>query len=212
YNPMTGPAALESVERLLEIDAEAVAQRAADDVLARCALPGPVELSVIVASPGLWTHRVTTEVEHRLRPERGSRSIVQMWTGESCEAEDVRREAVAETVRIVWTQLHGAAQTVERALLREGLALALAGGDAEPLEAGEVKATREVLAIIGECQLQSDVFAAAYGDPLAELLGLPTLGLVDRAGCRHAARLAAERVAAEGPASAIRYIGSTTLT
>ena len=212
YNPMAGPAALETVERLLAVDAEAVAQRSAEDVLARCELPGPVELSVIVASPGLWTHRVTTEVEHRLRPDRSPRSIVQMWSGESCEAEDVRREAAAETVRVAWSQLHGPAASVKRALLREGLALALSGSAPDYLTPGQVEATREVLVIVGESHLQSDVFAAAYGDPLAELMGLPPLGLADRAGCRYAAQLALEWLATEGPARTMRVGASATLT
>src|SRR5258708_27449122 len=53
YNPMAGPAALASVERLLELDAEAIAGRRAEEA----------EIAVVVSSPGLWTDRIATEVE-----------------------------------------------------------------------------------------------------------------------------------------------------
>ena len=207
YNPMAGPAALATVERLLEVDAEAVARRAADAALEELELPGPVELSVVVASPGLWTHRVTTEVEHRLRPARGIRSLVQMWSGEPAEASDVRREATAETVRVAWNQVHGEARSVRQALVREGLALAMSGSQGAHLSLPELQSFAEVLAIVGDSRAQSDIFTAAYGDPLAELMGLPTLGVVDRAGCRYAAEMAMSWLSAVGAARTLRGFG-----
>jgi hypothetical protein len=51
YNPMAGPAALATVERLLELDAEAIAGRHAEES----------EIAVVVSSPGLWTDRIATD-------------------------------------------------------------------------------------------------------------------------------------------------------
>jgi len=184
YNPMAGGAALDTVERLLGVQAERLAGESARVV--PDGQPEPLELAVVVPAPGLWTDRLITEAEHRLRPDRPRPTLVQMWAGEPVAAADVRREATAEAVRWVWTRAHGPAEDVLAAVTREGVALALSGSVLPPLDPAAHSAVEEAVAILGDSRAWADVLAVAYGDSLADALGLPPLGLPERAGCRYA--------------------------
>jgi hypothetical protein len=203
YNPMAGSSALETIELLLAADAETIAHNSARWMLAQCDLNESLKLSVIVATPGMWTHRLITEAEHRLRPERG-RSHVQMWAGEPAGEQDVWRESAAETVRIIWTLLHGPAQTLDAALVREGLALALSGSRSESLSAQEHASLRDTIAAIGDSSARPDILGIAYGDPLAAEMGWPQRGFPDRVGVRYAAEVAKRWLSELGPSVAVR--------
>ena len=63
YNPMAGAAALEAVLQALALGAEQIARAAATDTIAECDFTGSVTLAVVVASAGMWTDRLATEVE-----------------------------------------------------------------------------------------------------------------------------------------------------
>ena len=65
YNPMAGPHALDAVRHLMACSAEPIAGDAAQAVVEHCRFAGDVTLAIVVASPGMWTHRVATEVRHR---------------------------------------------------------------------------------------------------------------------------------------------------
>ena len=204
YNPMAGAAALETVERLRADAGEEVAARGARDVLRRTGGAGAVDLAVVVASPGLWTHRLVTEAEGRLRAKRDEPAVVLMWAGEASTAGDVHRQAAAETARVLWNRVHGPPLEVIAALAREGVALAIAETELESLSLAEARAVRDAVAVLGESRARQDVLALAYGDPIAETLGLTAYGLPDRAGCRWAAACAARRMAERGAREALR--------
>lgn len=93
FNPMTSKPAGETVEALLGVGAEAVAAEAATAVLDELGAGQEVELVmfVTVATPGMWTDRVATEVEHRLGGQRDLELL--FWTGEQIDAATVVRRA-----------------------------------------------------------------------------------------------------------------------
>ena len=180
YNPMTSKDVLATVEALLAIDAEGVVARAVggdhDDV----------ELFITVATPGMWTERLSTEVHHRLGPPTGQ---VLLWTGEDTSVETVRREAIAQAVRVQ----HGPVRTVAEVAAREGLAYARAGmtGACHDLVA-------EALDVVGDDEGIGTMAALLYGDAAAVQLGWTPLGLPWLAGYDHAIAEADEGVSRTG--------------
>src|ERR1051326_2406677 len=102
YHPMGGPHALETVEQLLVLDAEAVALEAAREAASLWAYADPIALSVVLCSPGAWTDRLTTEIQHRTtKRSPPGHGMVLHWTRETPTTEQIRREAIAETVRVM---------------------------------------------------------------------------------------------------------------
>lgn len=174
YNPMAGPAALASVQRLIELDAEAIAGRHAAEA----------ELAVVVSSPGLWTDRVATEVELRTDPEPPA--LVRFWAGEPVEAADVERECAAAAQRVRWSLEHGPARTVDAVLAREGAAYAVAGSPFGPLATGEAALVGDAVELLGASEQRGDIAVVLFGDPAAVALGWTPLGLPWHAGYRWA--------------------------
>lgn len=200
FNPMAGAAALECVEALIALDAERLAHDAARDVATACAYDAPITLAVVVGSPGLWTDRLATEVEHRTTQARADgRGLAYLWTKEPVSADDVRREATAEAVRVMWTALHPAPPTLHAVLAREGLASALAGetGHDEP-------AVRDALDVLGDSAVMGEIGGVLYGDAAAEALGWQPLGIPDRGGLRWAVARATAIIADRGAPNALR--------
>ena len=174
YNPMAGPAALASVQRLIELDAEAIAGRHAAEA----------ELAVVVSSPGLWTDRIATEVE--LRTDPGPPALVRFWAGEPIETADVERESAAAATRARWLGRHGPARTLADVLAREGAAYAVAGSPFGPLEAAEATLVGDAVGLLGASEQRGDIAAVLFGDPAAVALGGTPLGLPWHAGYRWA--------------------------
>ena len=204
YNPMAGAAALEAVQEAIALDAERIARDAAEGAIAECEYTGCVTLAVVVASAGMWTDRLATEIEYRTTAKRrADHGQVILWSREAITAEDVRRESVAETVRTMWTALHGQARTLRAVLSREGLAYALADPKAITPPDNEA-ALGDALEILGDSTTQGDIVAALYGDAVADQMGWPTLGIGDRGGAQWAAHRAVRTIAGIGEAAALR--------
>jgi hypothetical protein len=174
YNPMAGPEALATVERLLELDAEAIAGRHAEEA----------EIAVVVSSPGLWTDRIATEVE--LRTDPGPPALVRFWAGEPIETADVDRESAAAATRARWLGRHGPARTLEEVLAREGSAYVSCESPFGLLEAGEATLVGDAVALLGASELRGEIAAVLFGDPGALALGWTPLGLPWHAGYRWA--------------------------
>ncbi len=170
YNPMTSKPVLETIEALLAIDAEAIAER----------FCGDHDLSITVATPGLWTDRIATEIEYRLEK---TVNTVFLWTGEEVSPDVVRRETIAQVVRI-----EHPARTARELAIREGLAYASGGEAGEPDEA-----VAQALEIVGDEASVPTAAALLYGDDAAKLLGFLPLGLADHAGYRHCIAVAAQQ-------------------
>ena len=205
YNPMAGAAALEAVQQAIALGAEQIASEAAADTIADCEYTGgDITLAVVVASAGMWTDRLATEIEYRTTAmRRADHGQVMIWSREAMTAEDVRRESVAETVRTMWTALHGQARTLRAVLAREGLAYALADPKATTPPENDA-AIRDALNILGDSTTQGDIVAALYGDAVADQMGWPTLGISNRGGAQCAAYRAAQTIAEIGAAAALR--------
>ncbi len=193
YNPMAGDHALVAVEALLAMDAERLTRECAERVVAVAGYAGTVDLAVIVASAGMWTDRVATEVQYRTVAERRpGYGMVYQWTREELTPQGLEREACAETLRVLWTALHGPARSLHAVLHREGLAYAMAARcmtdpvAVERPSPAESAAVEGAIAVLGDSADPGEIAAVLFGDPGAEAMGWATLGIGDRAGYRWA--------------------------
>ena len=205
FNPMAGPGALESVRALSAIDAERLAEEAARSVAARCEFEGELTMAIAVASKGMWTDRLATEIHHRTGP-RPRHGIVLLWAGDILDAESVHRECVAEAVRDMWTALHGSATELGAVLAREGLAYALGGGVADATPRAADPAVEDAIAILGHSSTLGDIAGVLYGDPACAALGWTPLGLADHSGYRWAIDRATRVIAQAGPRDTLRLL------
>ncbi|MDQ6612166.1 MAG: hypothetical protein M3Y64_07010, partial [Gemmatimonadota bacterium] len=165
YNPMAGDAALETVAQLQEFDAETVATTTAHSVCALCNYHDCVTLAIAVRSKGLWTDRIATEVDDRISgaPRRAGFGVISLWSREVNTTTDVVRESAAETVRVLWSAMHGVCDTLQRAFAREGLAYAIATQLSGPsryttqLTPDETVTVIDAMEVIGDTRITGDI-------------------------------------------------------
>jgi hypothetical protein len=205
YNPMAGPHALETTEQLLDIDAEAVALEAASEAVNLCRYSGPITLAVVLCAPGAWTDRLATEIQHRTaqRPPPGQ-GLVLHWTREKPTAEQIRREAIAEAVRVMVVAVRERRESVASVLYREGLAYALGGNPYGPVTAEDEHAVGDAVEVLGASEAIGDMTAVLYGDAAAAALGWTPVGIAEHGGYRWAIDEAARRIEDVGAASVLR--------
>ena len=182
YNPMTSKPVLETIEALVAVKAEARLASVANEVAARLGFRGEATMHFTVATPGMWTDRLATEVEHRLlgRDPGG----VLWWFDEAVDAEAVESDIAAQTVRLVASARGGPPWDLAAAVHQEGLAMAMAGHDGR-LDPGAA----DVAEVLGEDPSLSTMVSFLYGDDAAVAMGFTPLGLGDRVGYRHADRV-----------------------
>jgi hypothetical protein len=209
YNPMAGPHALETTEQLILVDAEAIALEAASEVAALCRYPDTITLSVVLCAPGGWTHPLATEIEHRTtgRPPSGH-GLVLHWTRQTPTAEQIRREAIAEAVRVMAVGVLGRRESVASLLHREGLAYALGGNPYGPMTSEDERGVRDAVDVLGTSEAIGDMAAVLYGDAAAECLGWTPLGITEHGGYRWAIDQAGRRIEDVGAASALRAMAA----
>lgn len=189
YNPGTSKPVLAAVEALLGAGAEELLAAVAAEVmptwLARHGPGGaPLGMHITVATPGMWTDRLATEVGHRLQGQDPGAAL--LWFDEPTDPASLRPLFAAEVVRALHLAKAGPPATLAEAVAREGEALALAGGGGE-----RHPAAAEALEVYGGDPALPTMVAFLYGDDAARALGFTPLGLGDRVGYRHAAALAA---------------------
>jgi hypothetical protein len=209
YNPMAGPHALETTEQLLAIDAEKVAFDAASEVADLCNYPDPITLAIVLCAPGAWTDRLATEIQHRTagRPPSG-RGLVLHWTRETPAAAQIRREAIAEAVRVMAVALLGRRESVASLLHREGLAYSLGGNPYGPMTAEDEHAVRDAVDVLGASEQMSDMAAVLYGDAAAAALGWAPAGIAEHGGYRWAIDQAGRQIDHVGAPSALRCLSA----
>jgi hypothetical protein len=183
YNPMTSKDVLPTIEALLAIDGEARLGAAANRVAAELGFTDDVAMHLTVATPGMWTDRLATEVEHRLllRDPGG----VLLWFDEPVLVEQLDAAIVAQAVRLVSFHRQGPPITLADAVAQEGEALARAGHLGE-----HDGAAAEALAVLEHDTDLPTMVAFLYGDDAARTMGFTPLGLDLHAGERHAVALA----------------------
>ncbi len=198
YNPMAGDVALECIEALLAIDAEQRAYDCAMRVAAVTGYAGTIDLAVVVASQGLWTDRVATEVQYRtVAARRPGFGQVYVWTREPVSVDGLEREACAEAYRVICTAEHGPADTLHGVLRREGAAYALAARCMSTPQAVDAVSAEDATAVLGALEVLGDsrdageIATVLFGDDCARTMGWATLGVPDRAGYRWAIARAA---------------------
>jgi hypothetical protein len=208
FNPMAGPHALETTEQLIAIDAEAVARDAAIEAASRCDYRGPITLAVVLAAPGAWTDRLGTEIQHRTvqRPPSGN-GVVFHWTREVPTADQIRREAIAETVRVMAVATHGPRVSVISVLQREGLAYALGGNPYGPVTAEDAQAVGDAVDVLGSSEEVGDMTAVLYGDGPAAAFGWRSAGVPDHGGYRWAIDRARRQIEELGTEAVLRGAG-----
>jgi hypothetical protein len=207
YNPMAGPHALEATEQLIAVDAEVVALEAASEVANVCDYPGPIALAVVLCAPGAWSDRLATEIQHRTvgRPPSGH-GLVLHWARETPTAELIRREAIAEAVRVMVVAMRGRRESVAGLLHREGLAYALGGNPYGLVTAEDQHAVRDAVEVLGGSEDMSDMTAVLYGDGAAAALGWTTAGIDEHGGYRWAIDQAGRQLSEMGAPSALRAL------
>jgi hypothetical protein len=199
-----------TTEQLLDMNAETVAMEAAREAVNLCNYRDPITLAVVLCAPGAWTNRLTTEVEHRtkhgLPPGCG---LVLHWTRERPTAEQIRREAIAEAVRVMVLAAPGRREAVRGLLDREGLAYALGGNPYGPLTAEDQQAVGDAVDAPGESDSISDMTAILYGDAAAVALGWTAAGITEHGGYRWAIDEAERRISDIGAPSVLRAIAAS---
>lgn len=205
FNPMAGDHALASTDALLAIDAEAIAGQAMAEAARACEFAGTVELAIVLASAGMWTDRFSSEIQHRMiSPRTAGKGLVYLWTREVSPADLVRSESIAESVRVMWTTMHGPAATVAAMVAREGLAYALGASALPTASVEDGAAVAEAVGLLADSSEVGDMVGVLYGDAAAETGGWTTLGLPDRAGYAWARAQAADAVGRIGAAATLR--------
>lgn len=186
YNPMTSKPVLPVVDVLLALDAEARLGRLANRTAATFGEAGDHSMHLTVATPGMWTDRLATEVEHRLlaRDPGG----VLWWFDDAVDTVRLDAEIVAQTVRLLSVARSGPPATLAAAVEQEGRALAAAGHHGRLTDNAA-----DTLAVLGEDPHLSTQVAFLYGDASAAAMGFAPLGLGDREGYGHAVALHADR-------------------
>jgi len=178
FNPMTNKDVLGTIEELLAFDAERVLQDAADDL----AIVDDVDVFITVATPGVWTDRLATEIDHRLVGR--SWPQVLWWTGSPVNRATFLQQAQGQLVRAGWTSRYGPPETLADAAGQEGLALSFA--DEGALHADVASA----LDVLGHDRSLATMVAVLYGDDAAQAMGFSPVGLGPGAGLRHCAAVA----------------------
>jgi hypothetical protein len=126
------------------------------------------------------------------------------WTREPPTAEQIRREAIAEAVRVMATAERGTRESVRSVLLREGLAYALGGNPYGPVTDQDREAVGSAVEVLGASEELGDKAAILYGDPAAAALGWTQAGVAEYGGYRWAVDEAARRILNDGAAAALR--------
>ena len=185
YNPMATTAVLATIEGLLAVEAEPVAEALANRTVASLGTAADRAMHLCVKTPGMWTDRVASEVEHRM--VRGPVDEIVLWTGEPVDLTSLQTAVVAQSTRLAWSDRRGHPVTVADFVAREGLAEAMAG-----VPGRRVAAVADLLAVVADETSPGVATALLYGDDTARALGWSPLGIAAMDGYAHATALANE--------------------
>lgn len=214
YNPMTSKPVLPTVEALLDLAAEDEVERAMAECLSALLVDDHFEVHLTVATPGMWTDRLATEVEHR-HLGRTTEQVL-WWFDEPPTLDALRTEATAQAVRLAWQVRHGSPSedggvgTLADAAGREGLALAMASSATGTASDARSEAAAEALDALAEDESLATIVSVLHGDDAATAMGWTPLGLGDREGLVHAASAAREALRGASPAELLAQRWSPT--
>ena len=194
FNPMSKAHVADVLDRLLALDAEAVAVAAIAESVARLrgvqGLPGlpRYRCGLVVAddAAGGWTDRVLFEAKERFENRYAARHglfAVTWWSSEVPGADRVRSQTAAAIYRAAWIAKHGQAKTLADMMRQEGMAARFARTEEEPVAAEVVERVRGRL----QSRHYPEQIACLYGDAAARSLGYDGVGVSEWGGLRFAA-------------------------
>ena len=181
YNPMTREPVIDTIRELINLDAEAIASETANETAVKIGLELDATMHLSVATPGMWTDRLGTEVEHRLKAVDPTGILI--WYDDEITVKQIRDEAIGQTVRLkaISDRQGRPAATLEEAVTQEGTALALAGA----VGAFHQRAA-DILTSRSDDPSLATMVAFLYGDNDASAMGYTPIGLDNRTGYSHA--------------------------
>jgi hypothetical protein len=183
---------LARVNELLAIDADAIAQHAAEEVASNFEAVGQaVRLTVTLLDDvkGSWTNRYLTEATFRMGGDPHSQRsnqkrnfvLVPCWASESYTPTRIRAETGAALYRYACLHQHAELRTLRQLLEMDGGARAFAG-EIPALPQDELEYTEEILAPYLDSTDFLLQFACLFGDEAARNAGYSPQGLANYAG------------------------------
>jgi len=186
-NPMGKDHVTRLLDALLEMNADGIAARLAEEVSEDLsAEPGEFKAAIVVIDDagGGWTNR--WDCEYGLRhPAPGHKRFWVtggLWSSEPASERSVREALLAAVFRTVVVQRQGPARTLGELLAQEGRAMAMAGCAGPCLDEEDLEYTREVLSPLLHHDDKRTAIECLFGDEAARSLGFTPRGLSPWAG------------------------------
>jgi len=190
-NPMAREHVAEAVDRLIALDAEAVARDATAEACARLSA-APIDLSLKIGLvvlddlKGGWTDRRFIELAYRLPRGKAVSTFgwltAGLWVTEPTSPEGVRATVLSTIYRCAHRHRFGNPSTLREVFLLEGRAACFAGSVGTGLDPDDLAYSREVVAPWLDTDDVPRQFACLFGDAAARSVGYDPLGLSPRAG------------------------------
>ena len=133
---------------------------------------------------GGWTQRTLSEFNHRTQSKpmfKRGWLVGLVWTSEAASLKSAEIATKETIYRGAWIQQHGFAVNLTEIMAQEGYVQSQAGLFPR-IDVDDLAYTKEVLEPYFANEDQPTLVAALYGDPAAEELGYPKLGLSPKAG------------------------------
>ncbi len=183
YNPGTSKPVRDTIRALIAINAEDLLASIANEVAGRLGYHSDELLHFTVATPGMWTDRVGTEVEHHLLAK--DPCGVLWWFDEPVSGDAVESAIASQAARLVIHRRAERPATLAAAVRQEGLA-GVMGKRPGRFDTDAAAA----LDVLGNDASLATVVAFLYGDDAARAMGFTPIGLRDRVGLDHAIAIA----------------------
>lgn len=211
-NPMAREHVALAVDQLLAINAEAVAQSAAEEAIGRLSLASvtcQLKLGLVVLDDlrGGWTDRRYIEIGYRLNTSDGILKYGWLsgglWVTEPITADAVRRAVLGATYHYAHRLALGVPRTLREMFLLEGRTAVFAGALGPRLDPDDLAYSREVIEPWLDTEDIPRQFTCLFGDAAARSVGYDALGLSPRAG--FAVAIDDARRSVESPEAALEW-------
>jgi hypothetical protein len=189
-NPMAKDHAKECLDKLLELNADGIAENATTEFQSRVKTLNSFNLraSLVLCddAKGGWTNRYLNEFQYFFEFDKASffkRPWLMMpcWTSDEVSSETIYQTTLAYLYRLTYVLEKGQAKTLEQMLKQEGEVLAFSGVT-QWLGADELEYTQSVIKQYLRSTAKPVQLACLYGDEAAKSVGYEPLGLSHEAG------------------------------
>lgn len=186
-NPMGKAHVAQSLDRLLELNAESIAAEAVEEAVERLKpISEAFRHTLVVAddAQGGWTDRYLTDMSHRFDSRTNAERswiVTLIWTSEEVTHECLSQAVLAQVYRTLYQQRFGLPKTLKEHMRQEGLALAFAQAE-QWLDDDDLEYSLSVIAPYIRTTELPVIFGCLYGDEAAAQAGYPALGLSKWAG------------------------------